>query len=263
MRSYYRTVAAFIDRESPREGADEEEPFWRRTAERFRGGAGLDLGCGTGRLTAILSEALRPVVGVDLSPSMIFRARRRLRGPARRRRRGGRPQAERREDGAPHLVVADMRRLALGRRFDLVVAGGDPFAHLQEGDDRDAALAAVTAHLAARGRFLLDALWFPPDDLERALSEQGLVVEHRGEGLLVRERWRCAPDGRCRARYEYRRGGELLDTADFNGRRWSVEEVRERFPRAGLEVTRLIGASGGEPWTEERSRRLVVQAALA
>jgi demethylmenaquinone methyltransferase/2-methoxy-6-polyprenyl-1,4-benzoquinol methylase len=56
---------------------------WRRAAIRAAGlkpgGVALDVACGTGKLTAALAEVVGPtgrVVGVDLSPGMLDRARR-------------------------------------------------------------------------------------------------------------------------------------------------------------------------------------------
>jgi demethylmenaquinone methyltransferase/2-methoxy-6-polyprenyl-1,4-benzoquinol methylase len=51
---------------------------WRRAAARAvegsDGGAMLDLGCGTGKLGALLAQGGRPVTGVDLSHAMLVRA---------------------------------------------------------------------------------------------------------------------------------------------------------------------------------------------
>lgn len=242
VRRYYRTVSRFIDRERL---ARPDRELWRRLAAEHAGGWGLDLGCGTGRVTLELAGSLAGVVGVDLSPEMIGRARRRLRG------------------ARAWLVVADMRSLTLARRFDLITAANDPFAHLSGDRERDRTLAVVAAHLAAGGRFVLDAHWFRPDRLEQALSEPGLVVEHRGRGLDVRESWRCDREGGCSARYEYRRAGELVGEAEFRSRHWSIEEVRSRFARAGLEITALWGDFSRSPWHPETSRHLVVAAGPA
>lgn len=246
VRRYYRTVSRFIDRERL---ARPDRHFWRAVAGERRGGAGLDLGCGTGRVTRLLAAELAWAVGVDLSPEMLARAR----------ARGGRGVA-----GRVSLAAADMRSLALRRRFDLVTAANDPLAHLASGEDRDRALAAVAAHLAPGGRFVLDAHWFPPKRLARAREAAGLVLEHPGrDGLRVRETWHCDPDGSCRAGYEYRREGELLARAAFRSRYWTEAEVEERFARAGLAVTALWGGWDRAPWRPERARRLLVEARLA
>src|SRR5258708_30994703 len=86
----------------------------RSWVERFRGhvrptGTVLDIGCGMAEpIARYLIEAGYRVVGVDSSPSLIEMCRARF----------------------PHQewLVADMRQLALGRRFDGVLAW-DSFFH--------------------------------------------------------------------------------------------------------------------------------------
>ena len=80
------------------------------------GGSVLDLGCGTGRpVAAYLIERGFRVTGVDSSAALIALCRKRL------------PDAE--------WLVVDMRRLALGRRFDGVLAWHS-FFHLHFDDQR-------------------------------------------------------------------------------------------------------------------------------
>ena len=93
-----------------------------------RGGVILDLGCGPGKPMAayLLSQGF-DVYGIDSSPTMISLARANF----------------------PHRqwTVADMRQLALGRRFDGIVAW-DSFFHLDFGDQR-AMFPVFRAHAAA------------------------------------------------------------------------------------------------------------------
>lgn len=80
------------------------------------GGSILDLGCGTGEPVARhLIECGYPVTGVDSSRAMIALARARI--------------------PAGDWLVADMRGLALGRRFDGLIAW-DSFFHLNRDDQR-------------------------------------------------------------------------------------------------------------------------------
>lgn len=97
------------------------------------GAAVLDLGCGTGEPIArfLLKRGLR-VTGVDAATAMLALARRRL------------PQGE--------WIAADMRGLALGRRFAAVVAW-DGFFHL-EADDQRAMFDVFAAHAAPAARLL-------------------------------------------------------------------------------------------------------------
>lgn len=105
---------------------------------RFRAGlppAGdvLDIGCGTGQPMArwLVAQGLA-VTGVDSSAAMLAHARASMPDQA--------------------WLQGDMRALALGRRFDGVLAW-DSFFHLHEGDQR-AMFAVFEAH-AAPGAMLM------------------------------------------------------------------------------------------------------------
>ena len=115
MRHYERHARAW--------DADRREAAWidRPCIERFLGllphGAHiLDLGCGGGAPVALhmVAQGFR-VTGIDGSPTLISLCRARM------------PEQE--------WLVADMRELALGRRFDAILAW-DSFFHLRAADQR-------------------------------------------------------------------------------------------------------------------------------
>lgn len=146
---------------------------------RFRGllkpGATiLDIGCGTGQpIARHFSEQGHAVTGVDSAPAMIALCRTRF------------PESE--------WQVADMRRLALGRRFGGLIAW-DSFFHLTPEDQRGmfpvfaahavpgAALMFTSgpAHGEAIGRFEGEALYhgsLDPGEYRALLAENGFSVE--------------------------------------------------------------------------------------
>src|SRR4051794_34840481 len=101
--SHYERHAAEWD--SDRQTAAWNDRAWHtRFVDRLPTGAAvLDLGCGSGRPVAqYLAEQGLRVTGVDSSPTMISLCRGRL------------PDQE--------WIVADMRGLSLGRRFDGILA---------------------------------------------------------------------------------------------------------------------------------------------
>src|ERR1700720_734693 len=171
VRAYYRRIAPYLDLELADRG---DRGFWEWAASEPAGCRVLELGAGTGRATRFLARTAARVFACDLSPELIAIARERL-GDLENVR----------------LFVADMRRLCLAARFDLVVAVDDPFAHLLLGGERDRALRAAAAHLAPGGRLVLDAAWFSPHRRELSSRPEGLVSERfRGGGagqLRVRE----------------------------------------------------------------------------
>ena len=246
IRAYYRTVARFIDRELDDRG---DAAFWRRRAAEA-GGPVLELGCGTGRVTEALAEGGVPVTGVDLSPDMLARARRRLV-----------------DHPGVHLLRADMRALPLRGAWALVAAADDPFTHLLADADRDRALAEAARVMAPGGRLVIDVFRMDPGRLREAASPGGWHRQRTlddGRGTVVRETWWCDVEThRCRARYEYLCEGRRLDEARFTCRMWRDGELEDRLGRAGLEPLRRWGGWDERPAGEHEPVHVVAARARA
>jgi SAM-dependent methyltransferase len=133
--------AALYDREYRGRRAD--VAFYRGLAGE-RGGPILDLGCGTGRLLIPLLRDGHPVVGVDLSPSMLSRA-------AGRKRRLAAPRR-----GAGLLLRADLRRLPVRGPFPLVIMAFHTIQHFVEDEELVTLLRAVSALMPRDGLFAFD-----------------------------------------------------------------------------------------------------------
>lgn len=243
LRSYYEPLLPHWDRTLRDRG---DLAFWRRAGERRPGRPALELGTGSGRVTEILVEAGRPLVGLDLNPEAVRRARRRL---------GDRVGVQ--------LLVADMRTFRLDRRFGLVVAANDPFSHLRTDRGRDRALRRVAEHLSSEGRFLMDALWFPEPWLEEAARPEGKIVRNRDTGggeaptLEVRQHWQCdRSDRSCVAEFRVEGGREPI-TATFRGRYWTPDELEDRLQRAGLGIRSRWGDFDGGSWHPDASHLIV------
>lgn len=249
VEAYYREVAPFYDAELT--GRD-DLGFWRAIAAAHRGGRFLELGAGSGRVTAELAPFARALVAIDLSPELLGLARVRLAGWS-----------------GVHLLRADMRALAFRQPFDLIVAANDPLSHLVDGADRDRTLEAVARHLAPGGRFVLDALWLSPEEASAVASVGGRVRQRTtsldGQQLGVVERWeRQTGQGRCcHAQYEYRREGRRPVIVEVDVRDWSPAELFDRFRRAGLVITQVWGSYRREDWDARRSGQLIVEAGQA
>jgi SAM-dependent methyltransferase len=109
-------------------------------ARRF-GGPVLELACGTGRLLRPLAQAGFACTGVDSSPAMLERARRRLEPFA---------------GNQPSLVQQRLEELDLGSQFRTIILGLDSFGLLIERDDQVRALRAARSHATHDGRLILD-----------------------------------------------------------------------------------------------------------
>jgi SAM-dependent methyltransferase len=123
----------------------------------------LDAGCGTGRVAIELARRGIEVVGVDLDPDMIDRAR------------GKAP--------AVRFEVGDLATFDLGRRFDVVVMAGNVLLFCRPADQ-----AAIVGRLAAhldqeRGRLVAGF------SLGDRVGLPGYDAMAGGAGLVLVERW--------------------------------------------------------------------------
>jgi SAM-dependent methyltransferase len=141
--------------------ADLSTEFWRRMASQF-GGPALVLCCGGGELAREIAAMGLSVTGVDRDAARIAQAR-----------DGG-------DDLDVRWIEADACRLALPRRFGLVVLTGDAFqGFLARGEQVDL-LASVRRHLAPEGGFGFDmdqrAGHSLADDVEHLLEMAGFEI---------------------------------------------------------------------------------------
>lgn len=116
------------------------------------GGSILELGAGTGRLTAALAARGHDVVGVDISPVMLAQGRARLADLA--------PEARARAA----LVRGDMTALDLKRTFQLVICPFFTLAHVPAGAAWKYTFATAARHLDPGG---LAAFHLPRPELMR------------------------------------------------------------------------------------------------
>jgi len=136
----YETFAPFYDAFTSDYPYDEwlgDLETWAREAG-LKGRRLLDVACGTGNSFLPMLARGYEVVGCDLSPSMVVRARAKAAGRAR-------------------VVVSDMRSLPWRGRFDLVTCVDDSLNYLLSPDDLVAALRCMARALAPGGLAVFDA----------------------------------------------------------------------------------------------------------
>lgn len=134
--AHYERHARAWDADRRRSGWT-DRPWLDRFADALPAGAAvLDLGCGGGvPVAAMLVARGFRVTGVDSSPTLIALCRERM--------------------PSETWVVADMRELSLGRRFDGVLAW-DSFFHLAPADQR-AMFDVFARHVAPGGHLMFNA----------------------------------------------------------------------------------------------------------
>lgn len=231
--------APFYDWENARTFGRRDVPFWQRLAAS-RGGPVLELGAGTGRVTAPLAKAVSArVVGIDRSAAMLARGRARLR---RARARN------------VSLVRGDIRHLPFASgAFDTVIAPYGILQSLLRDRDLKATLSAVAAVLPRGGVFGLELVADLPDwrEYQRRVSLKGRrgrsgrpitllesVRQDRRRGLTFFDQEFVEGRGRTAVRRQF--------TLTF--RTVSVRRMARRLEAAGFEVTAMLGDYQGGPW---------------
>ena len=235
LRRYYKATLPYYDLSLEHRG---DLPFWASMARRWGAKRILELGCGTGRVTSILS-ASASTTAVDLLIEMLERARQRAPGA--------------------RFVAADLREFSFTSQFDLVILAGDPMAHLTSSAERMRVLERIADHLQPEGRLVLEGLY-------RSAEQVSLMpprpVVHDGELVFkVTESWQPAQERPLwNATYRYESActtrPAITEVATVL-RAWSLEEVR-RLPEGGLQVAALWGDFDERPFSQGSSRMVIV-----
>lgn len=198
----------------------------------------LDLGCGTGSLAVAMAETHGcEVIGVDPAGAMLDVAR-------------GRPGG-----GRVTWINADMRRVTLGKRFDLIVMTGHAFQCLLTTGDRIAALRTAAAHLAPEGLFIFDTRNPAREEWREWTPEKShRVIDVPGHGET--EAWNDVSFDPARqvARYEtlyrFKNTGEVL-RAQSEIAFPSLQDVKASLTAAGLLAAEWLGDWRGGPLTAQ------------
>ncbi len=151
-----------------------EIDFYRELAAeaRRKGGAVLEIACGTGRVALRLAQNGVHVVGLDLSPQMLAVARQKSAGL-----------------DTVRWVQGDMRSFELGETFGLAIIPGHAFQNLNTPQDQVACLECIGRHLRAGGVLVVHLDHQDPSWLGDLVHEKGGVWE-------ATERFRHPESGR-------------------------------------------------------------------
>jgi ubiquinone/menaquinone biosynthesis C-methylase UbiE len=235
--------APFYDWENARTLGRRDVPFWRTVALEAEGRV-LELGCGTGRISAPLGRAGVKLIGIDRSAPMLTLARRRI-ARAKLRRQVG-------------LARGDIRAIPFpDSAFATVLAPYGVLQSLLRERDLAATLSAVHRVLRQGGTFGVELVADLPSwaEYQKRVSLKGWRDRPGGAHVTLVETVR-----QDRARhltifdqeFTERRGNQPRSRRfELTFRTLSVPQMARRLEKAGLEVTALRGDYRGGPWTPD------------
>ena len=200
----------------------------------------LELGCGTGRVALPVARHGTTVVGIDRSPSMLARARMRVRRAKLQSR--------------VKLIRGDIRHLPFpGKTFPLVMA---PYGILQSLLDEAllmATLKDVRRVLARHGTFGLELVADLPawDEYSNRVTLRSSRGPHGKPIQLIESVRQDRRNQITRFEQEFVEGrGKAATRKKFRlaFRNLTVPQMVQRLEKAGLEVAALLGDYQGGPW---------------
>ena len=147
----------------------------------------LDAGCGTGRVAIELHRRGLDVVGLDLDPAMLARARAKSPDVA--------------------WVQGDLVDVDLGRRFDVVVLAGNVMIFLEPGTE-GAVVTNLARHLEPGGA-LVAGFQLQPGRYDLASYDDAAAAA----GLTLAERWATWDRRPCDARTSLHGPNAVVDYA--------------------------------------------------
>ncbi len=236
--------APFYDWENAQTLGRRDVPFWKRLVAKVDGPV-LELGCGTGRISAPLARAGAHVVGIDRSAPMLERAQKRACTLGRRHmtRTGGRLQ----------LVRGDIRSLPFpSASFNMVAAPYGILQSLVRERDLAATLDSVARVIAPGGLFGVDLVPDVPGWREYTDKIQMRGKAAGGAHLTLIESVRQDPRRKLtifEQRYIVRRGGRRSEHPfQLTFRTLPIKGMTRRLERAGFAIEAVLGDYRGRPW---------------
>ena len=206
----------------------------------------LDLGCGTGNHALPLAERGHRVTGVDRSIGMLAQARAKAATLALAH--------------TPEFVEGDVRRLDLGRRFDVALMMFMVLGYQYENADLVAALAGLRRHLAPAGMFVFD-VWNGLAVLAQRPGERTVEVRDGDTRIVRKTRTRLEPMAQlCHVHFDIER------TDDTGTATWEeTHTVRFFFPQEldlvlrcnGMQLLQLSSFPDGEGPPDENAWNIV------
>jgi len=194
-------------------------------------GAVLELGAGSGRVTAALAERGFEVVGVDLARAMLEQAERRRAALA--------PEAAARIT----LRLGDMTALDLKRTFDLVVCPYFTLAHMPAGQAWKNSFATAARHLAQGG---LAAFHLPRLELMRGAGPPDPAAVVLDEPLPGGGRLRLRVKAR-EFRVNVGRLEQVIEYEELDARGGSLRRSAERLAYYMADPVPLAAPAGLAP----------------
>lgn len=231
-------------------GAEVHDAHFYVERAKQLGGPGLELCCGTGRLTLPIARAGIDITGLDLAPGMLREARRKASA-------AGLSRIE--------WVEGDCRNFSLGQSFRFILAPYNSLLHLSGANDWQQFFTSVKRHMDREGQLVFDVFSPQISGLSEGPGVWGEMLRYadpdgRGEILIEERRRYDEPRRAMQIEWRYSLAGRpnIFPNDTMSMACILPAELDALIEENGFRVREKFGDFEGSAFNAESRRQIVV-----
>lgn len=224
--------------------------FYKKWLPKNKDAKILELCCGTGRLTLPIARDGYNICGVDYTSSMLEQAK-----------------VKASDAGLEiNFIEADVRRLDLKEKFDLIFIPFNSIHHLYKNEDLFKTLEGVKKHLKKGGLFLLDCFNPSIRYIVESEKEQKVIAEYAtsdGREVLIKQTM-CYESATQinRIKWHYFINGEFHSIQNMDMRLFFPQELDSYLEWAGFNIVHKFGSFKEDAFNDNSDKQIYVLALL-
>ena len=220
--------------------------FYKRWLPKNKEARILELCCGTGRLTLPIAQDGYNICGVDITPSMLEKAK-----------------TKAIESGLDiDFIEADIRTLNLPNSYDLIFIPFNSIHHLYKNEDLFKALKSVKKHLKNDGIFLLDCFNPNLQFIVESENKQKVIAQYTtndGRNIVIKERMHYENSSQInRIEWHYEINGKFDSIQNLDMRLFFPQELNAYIASAGFKIIHKFGSFDEAPFNDTSEKQIFV-----
>ena len=220
--------------------------FYKRWLPKNKQARILELCCGTGRLTLPIAKEGYTITGVDITPSMLEKAKTKAS----------------KEGLEIEFIEADIRTLDLPDKYDFIFIPFNSIHHLYKNEDLFMAFKAVKNHLKEGGLFLLDCFNPNIQFIVEGEKEQKNIAEYTtddGREIVIKQIMRYENKTQInRIEWHYYINGKFNSIQNLDMRLFFPQELDTYIKSIGFSITNKFGSFEETPFNDNSDKQIFV-----
>ena len=220
--------------------------FYKRWLPKNKQARILELCCGTGRLTLPIAKEGYTITGVDITPSMLEKAKTKAS----------------KEGLEIEFIEADIRTLDLPDKYDFIFIPFNSIHHLYKNEDLFMAFKAVKNHLKEGGLFLLDCFNPNIQFIVEGEKEQKNIAEYTtddGREIVIKQIMRYENKTQInRIEWHYYINGKFNSIQNLDMRLFFPQELDTYIKSNGFSITNKFGSFEETTFNDNSEKQIFV-----